>query len=485
MPDLKCKNLLLLGCLLGVATTLRAQYLQPGFEQAEYAELMRVSARTTFDTVYANRHPAPERFRMLYRSPITGLDNLWDFWSDGKGTVAVSIRGTTKKQESWLENFYAAMVPAAGTLQLPGTGAFAYRLAPQADAAVHTGWLIGMASMAGAIRLKIDSAYGAGTRNLLIMGHSQGGAIAYLLTAYLRQLQQSGTLGADLRIKTYCSAAPKPGNTQFAYAYEAMTAGGWAFNVVNSADWVPESPFTIQTISDFNRQNPFVGAKAVIRKMKFPQRLALLHVFNRLDKSTRKADRTYRKYLGTMVGKQVAKLMPGLQVPAYVTSNNYARTGTPVVLLADSAYFKMYPDTSTNIWIHHLHAPYLYLLGRQAPNATAMQQVLEGSWELTFLAQSPRPVSELYQERKPVLHLEPAKGRAAGTTGCNRFSGAVTLGAGTIQFGPMTLTKMFCPGDGEQRFLEALQQVNAYVLEGTSLLTLLRNGQPLLRLEKR
>lgn len=482
---MNCKNLWLTTCLLLAATVLGAQALQPGFDRAEYAELMRVSARTTFDTVYANKHPAPSRFRMIYRSEVSGLDNLWDFWADGQGSVAISIRGTTKKQESWLENFYAAMVPAAGTLQLPGKGAFAYRLAPQAEAAVHTGWLIGMASMADGMRAKIDSAYGAGTRNLLIVGHSQGGAIAYLLTAYLRQLQQGGALAADLRIKTYCSAAPKPGNTQFAYAYEAMTAGGWAFNVVNSADWVPESPFTIQTISDFNKQNPFVGAKKAIRKMKFPQRLALLHVFNRLDKSTRKADNTYRKYLGTMVGKQVAKLLPGLQVPGYVQSNNYARTGTPVVLLADSTYYKLYPDTSTNIWIHHLHAPYLYLLERQAPQNTAMQHVLEGNWELSFLAQSPRPVSELYQERKPALQFDAARGRVAGSTGCNRFSGGVTLGDGTIRFAPLALTKMFCPGDGEQRFLEALQQATAYSLENGSLLTLLRDGQPLMRLEKR
>ena len=109
---MNCKNLWLTACLLLAATGLGAQALQPGFDRAEYAELMRVSARTTFDTVYANKHPAPSRFRMAYRSEVSGLDNLWDLWADGQGSVAISIRGTTKKQESWLENFYAAMVPA-------------------------------------------------------------------------------------------------------------------------------------------------------------------------------------------------------------------------------------------------------------------------------------------------------------------------------------------------------------------------------------
>jgi pimeloyl-ACP methyl ester carboxylesterase len=247
-------------------------------------------------------------------------------------------------------------------LRLPGGNSFSYTLAAHPQAAVHVGWLIGMASMAGDIVAKADSAYRSGTRNLYIMGHSQGGAIAYLLTAHLRQLQQAGTLPADLRIKTYCSAAPKPGNTQFAYAYERATFGGWAFNVINSADWVPETPFSIQALQDFNKLNPFAGAAATIKNMKFPARVALKHVYNRLLKTTAKADKTYRKYLGKMVGKRVHKLLPGLQVPAYFQSNNYVRTGAHVVLLADSAYFNRFPDTSRNVFTHHLHAAYLYLL---------------------------------------------------------------------------------------------------------------------------
>jgi hypothetical protein len=344
------------------AEALQAQPLQPGFNKAEYAELMKVSARTAADTGYAGRLPAPQRFRMVYRAPVTGMDNRWDLWTDGLGSAAVSIRGTTKKDVSWLENFYAAMVPAVGQLQLPGGALFTYELASHPQAAVHAGWLVGMASMAADIVAKIDSAYRSGTRNFYIVGHSQGGAIAYLLTAHLRQLQAANTLPAGMRIKTYCSAAPKPGNTQFAYAYESATFGGWAFNVVNSADWVPESTISIQTIQDFNNLNPFANAKATLRKTKFPARLALKHVYNRLSKTTAKADKTYRKYLGTVVGKRVQKVLPGLKMPAYFSSTNYVRTGTQVVLLADSAYFSRYPDTSGNIFIHHLHAPYLYLL---------------------------------------------------------------------------------------------------------------------------
>jgi predicted esterase len=56
-----------------------------------------------------------------------------------------------------------------------------------------------------------------------IMGHSQGGAIAYLLTAHLLSLQKENKIPSEIVFKTYCSAAPKPGNLHFAYA---LTSGG-------------------------------------------------------------------------------------------------------------------------------------------------------------------------------------------------------------------------------------------------------------------
>lgn len=350
--------------LFSFSGQVQAQGLQPGFNKAEYAELMKVSVRTTADTAYAAKMPPPQRFTMRYRSPVTGLDNLWDLWDDGEGTMVVSVRGTTKNHVSWLENFHAAMVPATGVLQLEKGKNFHYRLAANPKAAVHAGWLVGLASMAPTIVAKLDSTYRAGNTQLLIMGHSQGGAIAYLLSAYVKQLQQTGGLPSGLRIKTYCSAAPKPGNLQFAYAYEAAHSGGWAFNVVNAADWVPESPISIQTLHDFNNINPFSGARQTISKMKFPANLALRHVFNQLSNSTLKAEKKYRKYLGKMVGKQVRKNLPQLVLPPFVASSNYMRAGTHVVLPTDSAYFVQYPDTARNIFTHHLHAPYLFLLDR-------------------------------------------------------------------------------------------------------------------------
>jgi hypothetical protein len=253
------------------------------------------------------------------------------------------------------------MVPATGELQISDTEKFRYQLAANPKASVHVGWLVSTAFLSKDILPKIDSCYKAGIKNFIITGHSQGGGISYLLTAYLYHLQKANQLPADIRFKTYCSAGPKPGNLYFAYDYEAMTQPGWAYNVVNSADWVPEVPLSIQTVKDFNNTNPFVNAKALIKKQSFPKNIALRYAYNRLDKPSRKAQKNYQKYLGKMTAKMVKKTIPGYLSPEYYNSNNYVRTGNYIVLPADADYYALFPDNNEQIFIHHLHAPYLFL----------------------------------------------------------------------------------------------------------------------------
>lgn len=341
------------------------QQLKPGFDKDEYRTLMLISAKTSaLDSNYYNSFPLPQHYKLLYRSASIGLDNLWELWSDVFGKAVISIRGTTEKEESWLSNIYAAMVPAKGELKLSSNEIFPYQLANDPKAAVHIGWLISTAYLSKEILPKINELYQKGTKEFLIIGHSQGGAISYLITSYLYNLQSLGKLPEDMKLKTYCSAAPKPGNLYYAYEYEAMTQGGWAFNVVNAADWVPEVPISIQTLKDFNYSNPFKNAKGIIKKQKFPKNLALKHAFNQLDKPTRKAQKKYEKYLGNLASKMVQKYLKEFTPPSYYKSNHYVRTGTAIVLLPDDNYFKQYPDDNTKLFPHHFHAPYLYLLDR-------------------------------------------------------------------------------------------------------------------------
>ncbi|WP_200837007.1 hypothetical protein [Dyadobacter sp. 3J3] len=87
--------------------------LKLGFDKAEYIELIRMHARL-YDTT-KNKIPYPVHFKSVYNSPTVGMENRWDLWSSKKSAVAViNLRGTTTNPVSWLENFYAAMVPASG-----------------------------------------------------------------------------------------------------------------------------------------------------------------------------------------------------------------------------------------------------------------------------------------------------------------------------------------------------------------------------------
>ena len=354
------KQLVLLLAPFVCITTLFGQKLKPGFDKAEYIELLKVSAQFG-DSTYVSAFPAPQQFKLVYRSPVVGLDNKWDLWTNNQGVGVVSLRGTTANSVSWLANFYAAMAPAKGELQLSDTEKFAYELAAGPQAAVHVGWLVSTAFLAKDILPKLDSSYRAGLKDIIIMGHSQGGGIAYLLSAYLRNLQKKARLPADIQFKTYCSAGPKPGNQYFAYEYEAATQNGWAYNVVNSADWVPEVPLSVQTVNDFNPTNPFSGAPTMIKKQKLLKRIALNYVYKSLSKPSLKAQKNYQKYLGKLASDAVKKNLKGYVPPAYYNSNNYVRTGTTIVLLADSAYFQKYPDSKEKIFTHHFHPPYLYL----------------------------------------------------------------------------------------------------------------------------
>ncbi len=480
------KHILKIVAFLALPVMLFGQKLKPGFDKAEYIELLKVSAQVG-DSAYIKALPLPQRFKFAYRSPTVGLENRWDLWIDNQAVAVISVRGTTQNSVSWLGNFYAAMVPAKGEIQLSDTKTFRYELAANPRAAVHVGWLVTMGILANDILPKIDSCYRAGIKDMLIMGHSQGGAITFLLTAYLKNLQKQGRVPADIQFKTYCSAGPKPGNLYFAYAYEAATQNGWAYNVVNSADWVPEVPLTVQTVNDFNPTNPFSGAPATIKKQKLLNRIALKYAYNSLSKPSLKAQKNYQKFLGKLASKTVSKNLNGYVPPEYYNSSDYVRAGNTIVLLADSAYFLKYPDSKEKIFTHHFHPPYLYLAEQlpASPNqmtATSANPKLTGTWELNYISGRKIVFEGLYPEKKPFITFDTDKQRVNGSTSCNMFNGNLVADGQTISFSePMAMTRMMCQGEGEQAFLSVLKTVNRYAITDDNTLTFIMGDIAVMR----
>lgn len=350
---------MMLFCLVVEYSSAQTNRLKPGFDKVEFIEMLRVAAGHV-DTLTIE---LPERCQKVYRSPIVGLDNRWELWQRQDSVGIISIRGTTLNPLGWVENIYAAMVPAAGQIQLSATEQFSYNLARNPRAAVHAGWLIGMAYLANDILVKVDSCIQKGTKEFIITGASQGGAIAFLMSSYLYS-QLGNRLPADLRLKTYCIAAPKPGNLSYAYDYQVVTQGVWAFSVVNSADWVPEFPLSVQTTDDFNLTNPFATITKAIKKQPFFNRVALNYAFKKMDRPSRKAQKQYQRLLGGYMGTIVQKTLPDYQTPAYSQTSYFVRAGQTIVLDADATYYQQFPANPQQLFQNHFLQPYLFLANR-------------------------------------------------------------------------------------------------------------------------
>lgn len=343
-----------------------AQSLQPGFDPKEYVNALNLGAH-----FYDSLTPGPKirpgnEYRKVYSSKVSGLYNKWEMWTFQNKIGIISIRGTIGKVPSWLENFYAAMVPATGAINVSDSVNFQYKLSANPRAMVHVGWLTGLADIAPSMLTEVKKLYQKGVKEFIIIGHSQGGALSFMVRSFFEYLDPE-QLPKDIRFKTYSSAAPKPGNQYYAYDFDFITRNGWGFRIVNAVDWVPETPFSLQTVKDFNEVNPFKDVKGALKKQPFLVRAYGNHVYNKMDRASAKSVKRFRKYLGKTVFKQVKKSMPQMEEPVYAYESNYQTAGVPIILQPDSAYFNQYVFTGKNVFVHHSFEAYRYLLNLWYP----------------------------------------------------------------------------------------------------------------------
>ncbi len=348
--------LLLLGNIGGKA--------QPGFDAAEYADLLWLAFYGFTDSsVTSNYVLKAGKYQKVFRSKEVGLFNCCELYVRSDSTIVLSLRGTVNKPQSWLENFYAGMIPAIGKLQLDSGYAFDYCFAKIPQATVHTGWTVGTGFLVREYMPVLHQLLTRGLKKLVVTGHSQGGALAFLNTSYLHYAL--GQKYPGLQMKCVASAAPKPGNQYYAYDLENALAKTGVWRVVNAADWVPETPVAVQGVTDFNAVNPFAGAKQAIKKQKFPERLALSYMYNSMRNGSKKTAKRYNRFLGRAVGKQVSKALPGYVAPAYTGGSPFVTVGSPVVLMPTDAYRQQFAFDGQNVFIHHLYASYQFLLNHQ------------------------------------------------------------------------------------------------------------------------
>ncbi len=113
-----------------------AQHLLPNFNAAEYGELLKLAERTR-DTPWTRiKSTPPVDCELVYAccririgKPLGSLEK-----KDNVGIIV--IRGTNGTAPSWLENFYAGMIPAQGTVKLGDSTAVPYKVAEDPKAYV-------------------------------------------------------------------------------------------------------------------------------------------------------------------------------------------------------------------------------------------------------------------------------------------------------------------------------------------------------------
>ncbi|MGY6562508.1 MAG: META domain-containing protein [Luteibaculaceae bacterium] len=452
---------------------IEAQQLKPGFNAQEYYELMCISNQFG-DSAYAAKFKVPKQYVKVYRSEPLGLDNMYELYINNLNQIVISLRGTTTKPESWLENFYAAMIPAKGSLVLGENNLFQYHFADREDAAVHLGWTLGAGFIYHDLKPRLTDLIESGRKEILLVGHSQGGAIGYLLAQQMQYDKQAGVL-PEFTLKTYLSASPKPGNTYFAYTFEHEHKN-MAFNVVNALDWVPETPVSIQTSANMNPVNPFVNVKDGFKNQKLSQRLVLSTVYRRINRPSNRAVKRYQKYLGKGVGKQVKDILPGHEIPAFANSHHYVRTGETIVLTPNKAYETYISNLKVgHVFVHHFHEAYLLLLAAHFPEVKLIDNssvTLEGNWRLSKLEGGKKPLELLFPNGFPDITFDLDQQRISGNNGCNSYFGKFKANIAEGDFalqGPLGATRMYCEEVADDLFMQILENVTRFDIQENQL----------------
>jgi len=118
---------------------------------------------------------------------------------------------------------------------------------------------------------------------------------------------------------------------------------------------------------------------------------------------------------------------------------------------------------------------------RSTSNMSAFDKLTAGKWTLSDIPGT-GSWNELFTEITPFMEFDNGGG-LHGSTGCNNFHGNFSLTENGIEIDPGAMTRKMCPGDGEQVFINALKQVNAFDID-EGVLTLLAGKEPMLKFQK-
>ncbi|MFT5183187.1 MAG: triacylglycerol lipase [Flavobacteriales bacterium] len=326
---------------IGLSVFQASAQIKAGFDIVEARDLLAICNSFTFLELYGSDESIlPAGFKKVYTSRTMGMDNKFQIYEHGDVAV-INFRGSTEKTVSWIENIYSAMIPAQGTIMLEGY-AFNYAFAKDTAAAVHSGYALALADMSETIIHQIKDYNDRGIYQIMITGHSQGGALAQLLRSYLENLP-NGVLSENNTYKTYAFAHPMIGNQEFASEYEATIAStGTSFSIINPADPIPRMPLAYEEGGIISEKDI---ASLLFDRDNFHTSEVAIGMAARLFES--KLNRLVQ-FTGNNINGNLSSVMGDVSMPDYVDGINFAIMGERIemrpfeypLILSDSTIFQ-------------------------------------------------------------------------------------------------------------------------------------------------
>lgn len=311
--------------------------LENGFNKEEARDMIAICNSFSFIEMYnSDASILPKGYDKIYSSGLFGMDNKYQIYK--KGNIAViSFRGSVSKELSWLENANSAMVPANGVIRISGEE-FNYSFAKDTAAAVHSGYALGMAYLSKDLLYHINILNNQGIYNIIITGHSQGGALANMLRAYLENLSHYEISNRN-KFKTYAFAAPMVGNRSFVAEYNLRYCTvNSSFNIIVPSDPVPGMPFSY-TDDNYLKKNL---STFIFEHDSFSTKRMMTDIFfNTFEKRLNSGV----KRMSSTISNRLSKELGDVVMPPYDQDINYQRIGNRIEI-GPVNYPKILKDSS-------------------------------------------------------------------------------------------------------------------------------------------
>lgn len=119
--------------------------------------------------------------------------------------------------------------------------------------------------------------------------------------------------------------------------------------------------------------------------------------------------------------------------------------------------------------------------------ANSQKVALQGAWELNYISGPRIAFAGLYPDNKPTITFNLKETSVSGKNSCNSYAGKLNVDGSKISFKePMMVTKMFCPGEGENVYMNTLQKIDSYsVSEDGKTLNFIMGDIVMMRFEKK